>query len=148
MEENITVRSILHQLGIGKSYSGYNYIMYAMDLLFSDSDFLNCITKILYVEIASKYQTSSTCVERNIRKVIEIIWKNVSENEQMITCIFGVRHLKTKPTNKEFLELLYEYVNSDNVFQMLLHTNRLQCPITQKHCSACEELIKNFINLN
>ena len=148
MKENLTTKNILHHLGIGKSYSGYNYILYAIELLFSDSDFLNCITKILYVEVACKYQTSSTCVERNIRKVIEIIWKNADKNAPMIACIFGERYLAIKPTNKEFLEMLYEYVKSDIMLQTLLRTNSLQCPITHKPCDACEEIIKKFINLS
>lgn len=148
MKENLTTKSILHHLGIGKSYSGYNYILYAIELLFSDSDFLNCITKILYVEVACKYHTSSTCVERNIRKVIEIIWKNSNENAPLIACIFGERYVAIKPTNKEFLEMLYEYVKSDHILQTLLSADSLQCPITHKHCEACEKIIKKFINLN
>ena len=70
MEDRFTTRSVLHQLGIGKSYSGYDYIQYAIELIEQDESVLAGITKILYIDIAREFHTSDICVERNIRKVI------------------------------------------------------------------------------
>ena len=136
MEQRLSAKCVLHQLGIGKSYKGYDYILYSLELIAYDANCLTCITKTLYIDVAKKFQTSNTCVERNIRKVIEIIWKDVEENHFYIKQIFGARHLKTKPANKEFLELLYEYVKSENLFQTRYPTEKIICPISQQPCTA------------
>ena len=112
MEKRFTTKSILHKLGIGKSYSGYNYILYAVELIAEDESVLSIITKSLYIDIAKEFHTSDTCVERNIRKVIEVIWKKSKTNKTLILKIFGSQYEVYKPSNKEFLELLYEYIKS------------------------------------
>lgn len=145
MEQTLITKSVLHQLGIGKSYKGYDYILYSLELITHDANCLTCITKTLYIDVAQKFQTSSTCVERNIRKVIEVIWKHIDDNQCYIKQIFGTRHLKTKPSNKEFLELLYEYVKSDDLFHAMYHIEKIICPIAQKQCTAYKEIIEKYI---
>lgn len=146
MEQKLTTRSVLHQLGIGKSYKGYDYILYSLELIAHDANCLTCITKTLYIDVAQKFQTSGTCVERNIRKVIEVIWKDIEENHFYIKQIFGIRHLRTKPSNKEFLELLYEYVKSDDLFQTMYPFEKIICPISHKQCTAYKEIVEKYTN--
>ena len=145
MEQKLTTKSVLHQLGIGKSYRGYDYILYSLERISHDANSLTCITKILYIDVAHKFQTSSTCVERNIRKVIEVIWKNVEENQFWIKRIFGARYLKTKPSNKEFLELLYEYVKSYDLLQTMYCIDKIVCPISKERCTAYKEILQKHI---
>lgn len=144
MSHEFTVKNILHQLGIGKSYKGYDYILHAMNMLLRDESLLDCVTKVLYMDIAEEYHTSSTCVERNIRKVIEVIWNRNQENMELIISIFGLRHLSTKPSNKEFLDLLYEYIKSYNLLDELLHIDKVICPISKEVCDAYSKLFKNL----
>ena len=144
MSHEFTVKNILHQLGIGKSYKGYDYILHAMNMLLRDESLLDCVTKVLYMDIAEAYHTSSTCVERNIRKVIEVIWNRNRENMELIISIFGIRHLSTKPSNKEFLDLLYEYIRSYNLLDELLHIDKVICPISKEVCDAYSNLFKNL----
>ena len=106
MEYKLITKSVLHQLGIGKNYSGYNYILRSIELIMHNEDVLTNVTKILYIDVAKEYHTSQTCVERNIRKVIEVIWNHSDENYTQIEKIFGKKHLSRKPSNKEFLEIL------------------------------------------
>ena len=112
MENTFTTKGVLHQLGIGKSYRGYDYILYAIEVIGEDESVLTGITKVLYIDIAREFHTSDTCVERNIRKVIEVIWKHSANNRPFIIQIFGTKFGVQKPSNKEFLELLYEYVKT------------------------------------
>lgn len=144
MEQKLSTGNVLHQLGIGKSYKGYDYILYSLELISHDANSLTCITKTLYIDVAHKFQTSSTCVERNIRKVIEVIWKDVEENRFCIKQVFGIRYLKIKPSNKEFLELLYEYVKSDDLFQTMCPIEKIICPISQKQCTAYKEILEMY----
>lgn len=107
---------ILYDLGIMKPYMGYRYIIYAMQILDKDEDCITYVTKSLYVEIAHFFNTNIDCVERDIRRVIEKIW-SYKDNKDMINKVFGYRHIYNKPTNAEFLWILYEYVkyNVDGV---------------------------------
>lgn len=147
MEDRFTTKSVLHQLGIGKSYSGYDYILYAIELISQDESVLTGITKILYIDIAREFHTSDTCVERNIRKVIEVIWKHSETNNLLILKIFGSKFSANKPSNKEFLELLYEYVKSHDLLNKILHTDKIICPISNDVCIAYTKIIESLIDL-
>ncbi len=147
METEIITKSILHQLGIGKSYSGYDYVRFALYLIEQNESLLSCITKSLYFDIAKEYHTSDICVERNIRKVIEIIWKNRRINKVLIIKIFGRNFLKNKPSNKEFLELLYEYVKSYNLFSRLIDVDNIICPVSHDVCIAYTKIINHLTDI-
>ena len=139
MSKKCFTKYILHQLGIGKSYSGYDYILYGIDLILHEEDLLHCVTKVLYIDIAKKYNTNSSCVERNIRKAIEVIWKDTQDKNGLIEQVFGRRHLSSKPSNKEFLELLCEYVKQPHC------SDNITCPISNTACSVYQELMENLI---
>lgn len=147
MEDRLIAKSVLHQLGIGKSYSGYDYILYAIELIGQDESVLAGITKILYIDIAKEFHTSDTCVERNIRKVIEVIWKCSESNNLLILKIFGSTFRTNKPSNKEFLELLYEYVKSHNLLNKMLNADKIICPISKDVCIAYAKIIENLKEL-
>lgn len=147
MDYNIIAKNILHQLGIGKTYSGYDYILYGLDLVSHDENKLNCVTKSLYIDISKEYHTSHSCVERNIRKVIEVIW-NRQENVYLIVKVFGERYSSAKPSNKEFLELLYEYVKSHTIFQKLCDIANFKCPHSDQICTAYNEIIEKLLSLD
>ena len=147
MKYHLFAKSVLHELGIGKSYSGYDYILHAMNLTMHDENILNNVTKALYIDIAKEYHTSKNCVERNIRKVIEVMWNHADENRMLIKKIFGNQYLSQKPSNKEFLELLYEYIKLQNTLQKALISNPFICPISNKACCAFDEILKKFIQL-
>lgn len=147
MEYTISTKSVLHQFGIGKSYSGYDYILYGIELISNDESYFHCINKVLYVDIASKYHTTNACVERNIRKVIEVIWKDTAQNTSLITQIFGDRFVLERPSNKEFLQLLYEYVKLHTLIDKLLDTEKMICPISKQICIAYKEIVENLISL-
>lgn len=148
MEYRLITKSVLHQLGIGKTYSGYDYILRSIELIMLNEDVLTNVTKILYIDVAKEYHTSHTCVERNIRKVIEVIWKHTDENRAQIQKIFGDKHLSHKPSNKEFLELLYEYIKLQDMRKSALISNSFICPISNKTCTAFNELLKKLIQLD
>ena len=132
MEDRFTGKGVLHQLGIGKSYSGYDYILHAINLIEQNERVLSGITKILYIDIAREFNTSDSCVERNIRKVIEVIWKTPETNKTLILEIFGSKYEVYKPSNKEFLELLYEYIKSHNLLYDILHAEKVICPVSNR----------------
>ncbi len=148
MEYKLITKSVLHQLGIGKSYSGYDYILNSIDLIMHNENTLNNVTKVLYIDVAKEHHTSHTCVERNIRKVIEVIWNHAEENSSLIVKIFGNKFLVHKPSNKEFLELLYEYIKLQASLKRILMSKHFICPLSNKTCVAFNDILDKLIHLD
>ncbi|TWT08161.1 sporulation transcription factor Spo0A [Planococcus sp. CPCC 101016] len=104
-EDRIT--NMVKDIGIPPHLKGYNYLKEAVSLVLEQPEILNKVTKVLYPGIASKFDTTSTRVERSIRHAIEQVW-NRHETVDHISKIFGysVAHLESKPTNSEFIAML------------------------------------------
>ena len=99
----ISVTKILHELGVPSHIKGYQYIREGIMLIYNNPDMIGGITKELYPEIASKYDTTVSRVERAIRHAIEVSWNR--GNWELMEEIFGhsVDIDKAKPTNSEFI---------------------------------------------
>ncbi|MEJ8776485.1 sporulation transcription factor Spo0A [Pseudogracilibacillus sp. ICA-222130] len=107
-KENIetTITNIMHEIGVPAHIKGYLYIREAIQMVYEDVELLGAITKILYPDIAKKYNTTPSRVERAIRHAIEVAWDR--GNIDSITEMFGytVNIAKAKPTNSEFIAML------------------------------------------
>lgn len=99
----ILITKILHELGIPSHIKGYSYIRDAINLVYNNPSLIGGITKELYPEIGSRYDTSVTRVERAIRHAIEVSWNR--GDWDLMEEIFGhsVDIDKAKPTNSEFI---------------------------------------------
>ena len=99
----ISVTKILHDLGVQSHIKGYQYIREGIILLYNNPDMIGGITKELYPEIASKFDTTVSRVERAIRHAIEVSWNR--GDWDLMEEIFGhsVDIDKAKPTNSEFI---------------------------------------------
>ena len=146
MFQELIVKNILRQFKINKKYRGYDYIIHAVGLMFFNERFIDCMTKVLYITIGQNFETNSVCVERNIRKVIEVIWDN-TENIELIEKYFGASYIYYKPSNREFLCLLYDYVESYNLVIEIFDLKESTCPISQSPCSICMNIVNCFRNM-
>ena len=100
------VTNIIHELGVPAHIKGYQYLREAIMMVINDIDIINQITKQLYPDIARKFKTTPSRVERAIRHAIEVAW---SRGEQgTVETIFGytVSAAKGKPTNSEFIAMI------------------------------------------
>ena len=68
------VTNIIHEVGVPAHIKGYQYLREAIMMTVEDIEVINQITKQLYPDIAHKYKTTSSRVERAIRHAIEIAW--------------------------------------------------------------------------
>ena len=102
-ELQIHVSKMLHDLGIPSHITGYQYIREGITLVYNNPDLIGGITKELYPDIASKYDTTVSRVERAIRHAIEVSWNR--GDWDLMEEIFGnsVDIDKAKPTNSEFI---------------------------------------------
>ena len=99
----VSITKILHDLGIPSHIKGYQYIREGITVLFERPEVIGGITKELYPDIAEKFDTTVSRVERAIRHAIEVSWNR--GNWQLMEEIFGhsVDIDKAKPTNSEFI---------------------------------------------
>ena len=106
IELDSIVTNILRNLGVPAHIKGYQYLREAIMMVIGDIDVINQITKQLYPEIAKKYKTTPSRVERAIRHAIEVAWGRGQQDT--VENIFGytVSAAKGKPTNSEFIAMI------------------------------------------
>lgn len=100
------VTGTLHQVGVPAHIKGYQYLRESVLMAVNDPDVINAVTKILYPEVAKRYHTTPSRVERAIRHAIEVAWER--GDLDTLQSIFGytVSTSKGKPTNSEFIAML------------------------------------------
>ena len=104
------VTEFIHELGVPAHIKGYQYVRSAIMMVVEDMELLNYITKQLYPEIAKKYSTTSSRVERAIRHSIEVAWSR--GRPETMNRIFGytIDNGKGKPTNSEFIAMVADRI--------------------------------------
>lgn len=102
------IYDLLYQLGVTANYTGFFHTAYAVSLCAEQPDRLLLVTKWLYPEVAKQYQTNWKAVERNIRTVSDIIWR---ENRPMLEHL-ARRNLPQKPRTTQLLAILSTSLNS------------------------------------
>lgn len=107
-QENLEalVTNIIHEVGVPAHIKGYQYLREAIMMVTNNIDIINQITKQLYPEIAIKFHTTPSRVERAIRHAIEVAWTR--GQTETVDNIFGytVSAAKGKPTNSEFIAMI------------------------------------------
>lgn len=96
------IYDLLYQLGVTANYTGFFHTAYAVSLCAEQPDRLLLVTKWLYPEVAKQYQTNWKAVERNIRTVSIIIWR---ENRPLLEQL-AHRNLSTRPRTTQLLAIL------------------------------------------
>ena len=99
----ISITKILHELGIPSHIKGYQYIREGIGIIYEHPETIGGITKELYPELAEKFDTTVSRVERAIRHALDVSWNR--GNWELMEEIFGhsVDIDKAKPTNSEFI---------------------------------------------
>ena len=106
----VSITKTLHELGVPSHIKGYQYIREGISIIYNHPDVIGGITKELYPEIAKKYHSTTSRVERAIRHAIEAGWEDVNREE--LIEMFGLRfsERKGKPTNSEFMATVADYI--------------------------------------
>jgi two-component system, response regulator, stage 0 sporulation protein A len=112
LDQNIT--AIIHEIGVPAHIKGYMYLREAITMVYNDVELLGSITKVLYPDIAKKFNTTASRVERAIRHAIEVAWSR--GNMDSIGTLFGytVSNSKAKPTNSEFIAMVADKLRIEN----------------------------------
>jgi len=101
------IQELLLDIGLSPSLTGFQYITLAEQLALRDESYLRHVTKLLYIDIAVKYNNTPASVERCIRHAIATAWNHGSVEQ--ISKLFrnSINPKKGVPTNSQFLACLY-----------------------------------------
>ena len=78
------IYDLLYSLGITANYSGFFYTSYAVYLAARQPERLLLVTKWLYPDVAEHYRKSWKNVERDIRTVASLAWKEHRKNWKLL----------------------------------------------------------------
>ena len=100
------VTNIIHEIGVPAHIKGYQYLREAIIVAVNDMDVINAITKVLYPQVAKRFDTTPSRVERAIRHAIEVAWDRGDLDTLQRFFGYTVSNSKGKPTNSEFIALI------------------------------------------
>ncbi|MBO4853897.1 MAG: sporulation transcription factor Spo0A [Oscillospiraceae bacterium] len=100
------VTAIIHEIGVPAHIKGYQYLREAILIAVADMDVINAVTKVLYPEVAHRFDTTASRVERAIRHAIEVAWDRGDLDTLQKYFGYTVNSAKGKPTNSEFIAMI------------------------------------------
>lgn len=140
--------SVLNKLGVDEKYKGFKYIVSSISFINQCGPNVMPVTKFLYADVGAVYHTSKECVEKDIRKTIEIIWNN-SDNISLISEIFGQKNTSKRPSNSNFLILLHRYIstnyNKEVICNLITNNYKFICPKSGLVCEFSNDFVKGII---
>lgn len=112
------VTNLMLEIGMPANLKGYHYLREAVMISGKDKDVSISVTKILYPEVAKKYNTTSQKVERSIRNAIEVTWRK--GNRENIERLFGYSKKcgRNRPTNSEYIARMRDMIRLDFLAEM------------------------------
>ena len=104
------VTAVIHEVGVPAHIKGYQYVREAIVIAVQDMDVINAVTKVLYPEVARRYNTTPSRVERAVRHASEVAWDR--GDLETLQSYFGstVSNTKGKPTNSEFIAMIADKI--------------------------------------
>lgn len=109
-EIEVKAAEMLRELGIPASLMGYQFLMESIYLVMEDRNKIYAITKIIYPEVAKRFGSTPSRVERTMRHAIEVAWSR--SDWDVLKKYFGytVDPGKGKATNAEFIATVCEHL--------------------------------------
>lgn len=104
------ITKILKHIGVPGHLLGWGYVREAILLAMKNRNILTAITSELYPQIARKFDTTPSRVERAIRYAVELSWTR--GDREVLYSYFGntISADRGKPTNKEFIATVADHL--------------------------------------
>ena len=109
----VKVTNIIHEIGVPAHIKGYQYLRDGIMMVVNNIEVINQITKQLYPDLAKKYKTTPSRVERAIRHAIEVAWNRGQIEATQSIFGYTVNSNKGKPTNSEFIAMIADKLRLD-----------------------------------
>ena len=105
-EEVHKITEFMCKMGVPTHIRGYEYLREAIFLVYMDSSYIHSITGRLSTDIAKKFGSTPSRVERAIRYAIELTVRD--GNPEVIEMLFGTQKAKLK--NGKVIAGIVEYI--------------------------------------
>lgn len=102
------VTAVIHEVGVPAHIKGYQYVREAIVIAVQDMDVINAV--MLYPEVARRYSTTPSRVERAVRHAIEVAWDRGDLETLQRYFGYTVSNTKGKPTNSEFIAMIADRI--------------------------------------
>lgn len=107
------ITTYIQTIGIPANLKGYHFLREAILLVAENPMRGSGITKDLYPEVAKKFETTASKVERNIRNAIEIAFERGNDDAYVEIFRGTIKQSKGRPTNSEFISMISDKVRTD-----------------------------------
>ncbi len=104
------VTAVIHEVGVPAHIKGYQYVREAIVITVQDMEVINAVTKVLYPEVARRFNTTPSRVERAVRHAIEVAWDRGDLETLQRYFGYTVSNAKGKPTNSEFIAMIADKI--------------------------------------
>lgn len=104
------VTDIMKEVGVPAHIKGYQYVRYSIIYVLENPEAIGSITKVLYPDVAKKFGTTASRVERAMRHAIDVAWSrgDVDVFQKYFGCTIDPN--RGRPTNSEFIAMLVDYL--------------------------------------
>lgn len=107
LQNPLDAERLLRLLGATGKLTGFRFAVYMIEMVRDRPEYVLLITKRLYKQTAQHFDTTPSCVERNLRTLIQVCWKY--PDHSFLNQIAGTP-LKQPPTNTQFIDILAAYL--------------------------------------
>ncbi len=111
------IYTLLTELGMSTHLKGFSYLCRAIEIVYIDKSAIRNVIVGLYLQIAEENHTTVSCVERNCRTAIKLLFKN--GNKVKLSHHFLKSSAEDTPSVREFTALL-----ADKLRRNLINTGR------------------------
>ena len=108
------VTAVIHEVGVPAHIKGYQYVREAIIIAVQDMEVINAVTKVLYPEVARRFNTTPSRVERAVRHAIEVAWDRGDLETLQRYFGYTVSNTKGKPTNSEFIAMIADKIRLED----------------------------------
>ena len=100
------IYDILSRLGVVRKYLGRDYLAYSIRITLQNENYFFLVTKCLYPDVASHFNTNWKRVERDIRTAVKAAWKSNRAYLEELAC----RPLNDPPKPIEFIDIIVTHL--------------------------------------
>lgn len=109
LEKNVSLDAerLLRLLGVSGKLSGFHFAVYMLEQVQEKPEYVLLITKRLYNQTAQYFHTTTNCVERNLRTLVQACWRQ--PDHSLLERIAG-HPLSQPPTNAQFIDMVAAFL--------------------------------------
>lgn len=109
LDKNVSLDAerLLRLLGVSGKLSGFHFAVYMLEQVQEKPEYVLLITKRLYSKTAQYFHTTTNCVERNLRTLVQACWRQ--PDHSLLERIAG-HPLSQPPTNAQFIDMVAAFL--------------------------------------